>query len=440
MPPLKFCANLSWLFNELPEFTQRFQSAAAAGFRAVEAAWLYDADLLELQKAKKQSGVEVVLINTPPGDLGNGDCGLGAVPGREADFRRGLELAMKYAKALDCSREADFRRGLELAMKYAKALDCSRIHLMAGRIPMGLDRAAAAEMEATFIENLTYAANVLLKEGILGLVEPINTRITDPRYFLNTPHQAADILQKVGSPNLKLQMDIFHWQIMDGNLTQNIKTYFPLIGKWLCVFYLLYAQTQIQDVEIGTVCRLAELETGHIQIAQVPDRNEPDSQGEVNFQYLFSLLEEMGYQGYVGCEYRPLVERRYPPQNGSAQRPAAMKYAKALDCSRIHLMAGRIPMGLDRAAAAEMEATFIENLTYAANVLLKVKVADESHIQIAQVPDRNEPDSQGEVNFQYLFSLLEEMGYQGYVGCEYRPLGNTEDGLGWLREYWNSHK
>lgn len=252
MPPLKFCANLSWLFNELPEFTQRFQSAAAAGFRAVEAAWLYDADLLELQKAKKQSGVEVVLINTPPGDLGNGDRGLGAVPGREADFRRGLELAMKYAKALDCSR----------------------IHLMAGRIPMGLDRAAAAEMEATFIENLTYAANVLLKEGILGLVEPINTRITDPRYFLNTPHQAADILQKVGSPNLKLQMDIFHWQIMDGNLTQNIKTYFPLIG--------------------------------HIQIAQVPDRNEPDSQGEVNFQYLFSLLEEMGYQGYVGCEYRPL--------------------------------------------------------------------------------------------------------------------------------------
>ncbi|RXM35005.1 putative hydroxypyruvate isomerase [Acipenser ruthenus] len=212
MPPLKFCANLSWLFNELPEFTQRFQSAAAAGFRAVEAAWLYDADLLELQKAKKESGVEVVLINTPPGDLGNGDCGLGAVPGREADFRRGLELAVKYAKALDCSR----------------------IHLMAGRIPMGLDRAAAAEMEATFIENLTYAANVLLKEGILGLVEPINTRITDPRYFLNTPHQ------------------------------------------------------------------------GHIQIAQVPDRNEPDSQGEVNFQYLFSLLEEMGYQGYVGCEYRPL--------------------------------------------------------------------------------------------------------------------------------------
>ncbi|KAK6484306.1 putative hydroxypyruvate isomerase [Huso huso] len=177
------------------------------------------------------------------GDLGNGDHhGLGAVPGKEADFLRSLGLAVKHAKALDCSR----------------------IHLMARRVPMGLDQAAAAaeEMHAIFLKNLTYAANVLLKEGILGLVEPINTRITDPRYFLNVPHQGNDI---------------FLWQIMDGNLTQNIKTY-------------------------STVQKI-----GHIQIAQVPDRNEPDSQGEVNLQYLFSLLEEMGYQVYIGCEYRPLV-------------------------------------------------------------------------------------------------------------------------------------
>ncbi|XP_066547979.1 putative hydroxypyruvate isomerase [Amia ocellicauda] len=253
MSRLKFSANLSWLFTERPEFTQRLQGAAAAGFRAVEAAWLYDADPLALQEAQRQAGVEVVLINTPPGDVDNGDLGLGAVPGRQVDFRRGLELAVKYAKALDCSR----------------------IHLMAGRVPAGRDRAAASEeMEATFVENLKYAAGVLSKEGILGLLEPINTRITDPRYFLNTPHQAAAILQKVGHPNIKLQMDIFHWQIMDGNLTQNIKTYFPLLG--------------------------------HIQIAQVPHRNEPDSPGEVNFPYVFNLLEEMGYQGYIGCEYRPL--------------------------------------------------------------------------------------------------------------------------------------
>lgn len=108
----------------------------------------------------------------------------------------------------------------------------------------------------------------------MGLIEPINTRITDPQYFLDSPHQAAAVLQKVDHPNMKLQMDIFHWQIMDGNLTQNIRRYFPLIG--------------------------------HIQVAQVPDRHEPDSPGEINFPYIFKLLEELGYQGYVGCEYKPL--------------------------------------------------------------------------------------------------------------------------------------
>ncbi|XP_036378250.1 putative hydroxypyruvate isomerase isoform X2 [Megalops cyprinoides] len=244
MPPLKFCANLSWLFTDLPEFTQRLHAAATYGFRAVEAAWLYDSDLQELQKAKKQTGLEVVLINTPPGDVTSGELGLGAVPGRETDFRRGLDLAVM-------------------------------IHLMAGRVPVGVDRATVAmEMEATFVENLKHAADVLSKEGILGLIEPINTRITDPRYFLDTPHQAAEILQKVGHSNIMLQMDVFHWQIMDGNLTQNIQTLFPLIG--------------------------------HVQIAQVPGRNEPDSPGEVNFPYLFSLLEKLGYQGYIGCEYKPL--------------------------------------------------------------------------------------------------------------------------------------
>ncbi|XP_028667326.1 putative hydroxypyruvate isomerase [Erpetoichthys calabaricus] len=253
MAPLKFCANISWLFCELPSFTQRLHAAAAAGFRAVEAAWPYETEVSELQEAKEQAGVEVVLLNTPPGDTKNGDLGLGAVPGRQQEFRDGLDLAVKYAKALNCSR----------------------IHLMAGRVPAGADRTdVEKDMEATFIENLRYAADVLVKEGIVGLVEPINTRITDPRYFLNTPHQAAEILQKVGHSNLKLQMDLFHWQIMDGNLTQNIKTYFPLIG--------------------------------HVQIAQVPHRNEPDSPGELNFSYIFSLLEGLGYQGFIGCEYKPI--------------------------------------------------------------------------------------------------------------------------------------
>ncbi|XP_034439969.1 putative hydroxypyruvate isomerase isoform X1 [Hippoglossus hippoglossus] len=274
MAPLKFCANISWLFTEMPDFSHRIHAAASAGFQAVEAGWLYDSDLKELQRAKAAAGVEVVLINTPPGklptgsfrggerpasgpyasrDVKAGDLGLGAVPGREAEFRQGLVIAIEYAKALDCKR----------------------IHLMAGRIPVGSHRKAVVkEMEAIFVQNLTYAADILSKEGITGLIEPINTRITDPRYFLDCPHQAAVILGKVGKPNIKLQMDIFHWQIMDGNLTQNIKKYFPIIG--------------------------------HIQIAQVPGRNEPDSAGELNYNYLFNTLENYGYLGYIGCEYKPL--------------------------------------------------------------------------------------------------------------------------------------
>ncbi|XP_055363835.1 putative hydroxypyruvate isomerase isoform X11 [Betta splendens] len=284
MSPLKFCANVSWLFTELPDVSQRLRAAAAAGFQAVEAAWLYDCELRELQRARQAAGVDVVLINTPPGrllhscatsaaastslrmcfagDLEAGDLGLGAVPGRGAEFRQGLDLAVTYAKALDCK---------------------SRIHLMAGRLPVGSTRSAVAkEMEAIFVQNLKYAADLLSKEGITGLIEPINTRITDPRYFLDSPHQgvvsklslcsasvAAEILEKVGKPNLKLQMDVFHWQIMDGNLTQNILKYFPIIG--------------------------------HIQVAQVPGRNEPDSAGELNYKYLFQTLEEHSYQGYIGC-------------------------------------------------------------------------------------------------------------------------------------------
>ncbi|KAM6921195.1 putative hydroxypyruvate isomerase [Xenentodon cancila] len=253
MPPLKFCANISWLFTELPDFSRRIHAAAAAGFQAVEAAWLYDSDLQQLQRATRDTGVEVVLINTPPGDLKAGDLGLAAVPGREADFRRGLDLTLEYAKALNCRR----------------------VHLMAGRVPADAQRtAAAAEMEDVFVQNLNYAADVLAKEEITGLIEPINTRITDPRYFLDSPHQAAAILDKVGKPNIKLQMDMFHWQIMDGNLTQNMQKYFPGIG--------------------------------HVQIAQVPGRNEPDSPGELNYGYLFNMLENLGYQGYIGCEYKPL--------------------------------------------------------------------------------------------------------------------------------------
>ncbi|XP_068808926.1 putative hydroxypyruvate isomerase isoform X2 [Struthio camelus] len=249
---LRFSANVSWLFPERAALPARLEAAARAGFRAAEAAWPAGCEAAALRAAAARAGLRLVLLNTPPGDPDKGEMGLGAVPGRQPAFREGLAMAVQYAKAVDCPR----------------------IHLMAGRVPVGADRAAVAgEMETTFIENLRYAADILAQEDMIGLIEPINSRITDPRYFLNTPHQAAAILEKVGRPNLKLQLDIFHCQIMDGNLSRNLETYFPLIG--------------------------------HIQIAQVPGRHEPDSPGEVNFPYLFQLLESLGYTGYVGCEYAP---------------------------------------------------------------------------------------------------------------------------------------
>ncbi|XP_053929068.1 putative hydroxypyruvate isomerase isoform X1 [Cuculus canorus] len=249
MAPLRFSANLSWLFPSLPSLPARLEAAAAAGFGAVEVAWPAGCPAEALRAAAERAGAQLVLLNAPPGD---GEMGLAAVPGRQEAFRQGLEAAVCYGRALRCPR----------------------IHLMAGRVPLGTDRAAiAGEMETTFIENLRYAADLLAQEDMIGLVEPINSRITDPRYFLNTPHQAAAILEKVGRPNLKLQLDLFHCQIMDGNLSGNLEKYFPLIG--------------------------------HIQIAQVPGRHEPDSPGELNYNYIFELLESLGYSGYVGCEYAP---------------------------------------------------------------------------------------------------------------------------------------
>ncbi|XP_075037804.1 putative hydroxypyruvate isomerase [Mixophyes fleayi] len=253
MPPLRFAANISWLFPEIPELQGRVHAAARAGFRAVEVAWPYASDPGPIKAALREQNVELVLLNTPPGDLQGGELGLGALPGRQDDFRAGLDQAVHWAGDLGCKR----------------------IHIMAGRVPAGRERGSIEkEMEETFVENLKYAADVLNQAGMVGLIEPINSRITEPRYFLNTPQHGASILQKVGRDNVKLQMDVYHWQIMDGNLTENIKKYFPLIG--------------------------------HVQIAQVPHRNEPDGAGELNFWYLFDLLQELGYRGDVGCEYKPL--------------------------------------------------------------------------------------------------------------------------------------
>uniref|UniRef100_A0A8B9QUY0 Putative hydroxypyruvate isomerase n=1 Tax=Anas platyrhynchos TaxID=8839 RepID=A0A8B9QUY0_ANAPL len=242
---LRFSANVSWLFAELPGLPARLEAASRCGFAAAELGWPEGCPAPALRLAAQRAGLSLVLLNAPPGDRERGELGLGAVPGRQDAFRQGLAAAVQYGREVGC-----------------------RIHLMAGRVPQGADRAAVAgEMEATFIENLRYAADLLAQEDMVGLVEPINSRITDPRYFLNTPQQAL-LLQP--------QNDIFHCQIMDGNLSRNLETYLPLIG--------------------------------HIQIAQVPGRHEPDSPGELNFPYIFELLESLGYNGYVGCEYTPKGE------------------------------------------------------------------------------------------------------------------------------------
>ncbi|KAF4021887.1 hypothetical protein G4228_013931 [Cervus hanglu yarkandensis] len=272
MAPLRFSANLSWLFPELSGFPARLRAAGSSGFEAAEIGWPYAEPPEALARAAREAGLRVVLINTPSGDREKGENGLGAVPGRQAAFREGLEQAVLYAKALGCSSEGFFAEdGLHSPLQPHFP---HRIHLMAGRVPKGADRAVVrGEMETVFLENLRHAAEVLAQENLVGLLEPINTRITDPRYFLDTPQQAAAILQKVGRPNLQLQMDLFHWQIMDGNLTGNVREFLPIVG--------------------------------HVQVAQVPGRGEPNSPGELNFSYLFQLLEDEGYTGFVGCEYQP---------------------------------------------------------------------------------------------------------------------------------------
>jgi len=241
----RFAANLSLMFNEVP-FLDRFAAAASAGFRAVEFLFPYEHPAAVVERNLRASGVENVLFNLPPGDWAAGERGIACLPGRESEFRAGLTKALEYARALGTPR----------------------IHAMAGIVPSGADR---APYRATYIANLRHAAEALAAAGIDLMIEPINTRDM-PGYFLNTQAQAAEICDAVGAPNMRLQMDCYHMQIAEGDLAVNLRTH---AGR-----------------------------CGHVQVAGVPDRHEPDT-GEVNYDYLFELLDEIGYQGWVGCEYRP---------------------------------------------------------------------------------------------------------------------------------------
>jgi len=241
----KFAANLSMMFNE-HDFPNRFSAAAKAGFDAVEFLFPYDYSPAEVGKWLKESKLKNVLFNLPPGDWAAGERGIAALPGREAEFRAGVAKAIEYA--------------LELCTP--------QLHMMAGLLPAGSDMGLHRK---TYLENMKFAAQELAKHNLTLLLEPINTRDM-PGYFLNTQAQAHELRVESGESNVKVQMDFYHAQIMEGDLTETFKKYFKDIG--------------------------------HTQIASVPKRNEPDD-GEVNYPYLYQLLDEMGYEGYVGCEYRP---------------------------------------------------------------------------------------------------------------------------------------
>ncbi|MEI6734922.1 MAG: 2-oxo-tetronate isomerase [Comamonadaceae bacterium] len=243
----QFAANLSLLYPELA-FLDRFAAAARDGFKAVEFLFPYAWKAQDIAERLQAHGLQQVLFNAPPGDWDSGERGLACLPGREAEFQAGLH------RALDC----------------AQALACPHLHVMAGLIPEG---ASFESLRPVYVDNLRWAAQQALAYGVELLIEPINLRDM-PRYFLNRQDQAHAVVAEVAAQNLKVQMDLYHCQIVEGDLATKLRQYLP-------------------DGRVG-----------HIQIAGVPERYEPD-QGELNYPHLFSLMDELGYSGWVGCEYRP---------------------------------------------------------------------------------------------------------------------------------------
>lgn len=241
----KFAANLSMMFNE-HSFLQRFAAAAQAGFTAVEYLFPYEYSAEDIAAQLHEHRLQNVLFNLPPGDWAAGERGISSIPGREAEFRDGVAKAIAYAKVLGTPR----------------------LHVMAGLLPQGANRLRHRQ---TYIENIGHACAEAARHGITILLEPINTRDM-PGYFLNTQAEAHAIREEIGAANLKVQMDFYHVQISEGDIATKLRRYLPHIG--------------------------------HIQIAGVPERHEPDV-GEVNYAWLFKLLDEIGYDGWVGCEYRP---------------------------------------------------------------------------------------------------------------------------------------
>ena len=242
---LRFAANLTTMFKELP-FLDRFAAAADAGFRGVEFQFPYEFAASSIGKRLRASGLQNVLFNLPPGDWPGGERGIACLPGREPDFKTSVETGLAYAAELGTVR----------------------LHAMSGIVSGKFHRDTA---RATLIANCQYAAAKFADHGITLLVEAINQRDI-PDYFVSQQAEAFSICEAVDAPNIKMQMDCYHIQIAEGDVTAKLRRYHSRCG--------------------------------HIQIAGVPERHEPD-RGELNYTYLFGVLDEIGYEGWIGCEYNP---------------------------------------------------------------------------------------------------------------------------------------
>lgn len=243
---IRLAANLSMMFTEVP-FLYRFDAAAAHGFRGVEYLFPYEATASEIRTRLEWHGLTQVLFNLPAGEWASGERGIAGLPGRIDEFRRGVDIALSYARATGCRK----------------------LHAMPGKVPVGIDRERCLSI---FVDNLVFAADAAAADGIDILIEPINSRVDIPGYLLDRTELALEIMARVGRPNLRLQFDIYHVQIMEGDLARSIERLLPHIG--------------------------------HMQLADNPGRNEPGT-GEIHYEWLLSRIDELGYTGWIGCEYKP---------------------------------------------------------------------------------------------------------------------------------------
>ena len=240
----RFCANLGLLWPDRP-LLQRIEAAALAGFRAIEMHWPYDVPAAELAAVARRHELTILGINTAPGDFARGERGLGAVPGREGDFQTAVRQSIDYC--IDCRASA--------------------IHVMAGNVAAS-DRQRA---RAVFADNLRAAAAEAAVHELTLLLEPLNPR-DNPGYFYSTITEAVSLIEELALPNIKLQFDVYHVAVSEGDVLTKLKRYMPVIGN--------------------------------VQIAAVPSRAEPD-EGEIAYPAIFAAVDALGYKGWIGCEYRP---------------------------------------------------------------------------------------------------------------------------------------